>query len=81
MTNNDRVLLDNALADAQGTRDAPMAPSRAFELFACEQVVRMYGLSPDDVETGIVGGGDDGALDGVYVFLDNMDCRSVRSDW
>ena len=69
MTNNDRVLLDNGLDAAQATCDAPMAPDRAFELFACEQVLRMYELSPDDVESGIVGGGDDGALDGVYVFL------------
>jgi hypothetical protein len=43
----------------------------AFEIFASELVLRPYDLSLDDVKAGIVGGGQDGAIDSVYVFFDD----------
>jgi hypothetical protein len=43
----------------------------AFEIFASELVLRPYGLVLDDIEAGIVGGGQDGAIDSVYVFFDD----------
>ena len=42
----------------------------AFEIFASELVLRPYGLVLDEVKAGIVGGGQDGAIDSVYVFFD-----------
>jgi hypothetical protein len=69
MTNNDLVLLDAALREAQSIRDAPLPDDVTFELFSCEQVLRDYDLSRDEIEAGRVGGGRDGGLDGVYAFL------------
>jgi hypothetical protein len=69
MPNNDLVLLDQVLADRQANRAEPIEEDYAFELFACEQVLRDRDVSPDEVEAGVVGGGNDGAIDGVYVFL------------
>jgi hypothetical protein len=69
MTANDLVLLDGALQERQAARDTPLADDVAFELFACELLLRDYDLSSDEVEAGRVGGGNDGALDGVFVFL------------
>lgn len=43
----------------------------AFEVFASELVLRPYGLVLDDIKAGIVGGGQDGAIDSVYVFFDD----------
>jgi hypothetical protein len=43
----------------------------AFEIFASELVLRPYGLVTEDVEAGIVGGGQDGAIDSAYVFFDD----------
>lgn len=43
----------------------------AFEIFASELVLRPYGVTLDDVEAGIVGGGQDGAIDSVYVIFDD----------
>ena len=70
MPSNELVLIDQALADRQEQRDQPLPDDVAFELFAIEHVLGDMGLSGDDVAAGRVGGGDDGGLDGVYVFLD-----------
>src|SRR6266496_3915058 len=43
----------------------------AFEVFASELVLRPYDLALDDVKAGVVGGGQDGAIDSVYVFFDD----------
>ena len=43
----------------------------AFEIFASELVLRPYGVTLDNVEAGIVGGGQDGAIDSVYVIFDD----------
>ncbi len=69
VTNNELVLLDQILDQRQKERDAPLPNDRAFELFACEQALRDFEVSTDDILNGLVGGGGDGAIDGVYVFL------------
>lgn len=43
----------------------------AFEIFASELVLRPYGLVLDEVKAGVVGGGQDGGIDSVYVFFDD----------
>lgn len=66
---NELVLLDQALLQRQSERDAPLRDDDAFELFACEKVLRDYDLSAEEVASGVIGGGGDGAIDGAYVFL------------
>jgi hypothetical protein len=70
MPSNELVLLDQIIERRQSEREVRLAEESAFELFACEQALRDYDVSPDEIETGIVGGGNDGAIDGVYTFLD-----------
>lgn len=43
----------------------------AFEVFASDLVLRPYGLVLDEIKSGIVGGGQDGGIDSVYVFFDD----------
>ncbi|MFG2604645.1 AIPR family protein [Streptomyces sp. NPDC048514] len=43
----------------------------AFEVFASELALRPFGLGLEDIEAGIVGGGQDGAIDSVHVFFDD----------
>lgn len=45
--------------------------SVAFEIFASELALRSYGLTLEEIEAGVVGGGQDGAIDSVYVFFDD----------
>jgi hypothetical protein len=72
MPGNELVLVDQAIAEEQRNRDTPLAGDKAFEYFACEQVLRDYELSPEEIEEGVIGAGLDGAIDGIYVFLGSI---------
>ncbi len=72
MANNELVLLDELLAQRQAERAESMEEAAAFEVFACEQILRDHDLSPDEVQAGIVAGGNDGGIDGIYVFLGDI---------
>ncbi|MFW6692738.1 AIPR family protein [Streptomyces sp. MAR4 CNX-425] len=61
--------MDQIMQQRQAERATPLPADEAFEIFACEQALRDFDLSADEVVTGVVGGGNDGAIDGVYVFL------------
>lgn len=69
MPDNELVLLDQALAEEQACLPAPLPDDRAFEMLACTLVLQDYDLSPEEIDDGVVGGGNDGAIDGLYVFL------------
>jgi hypothetical protein len=69
MADNELVLLNQVLQQRQNDREIPLREDDAFELFACEQVLRNRDLSAEEVAAGVIGGGNDGAVDGVYVFL------------
>ncbi|MGQ5225738.1 AIPR family protein [Streptomyces sp. yara] len=69
MASNELVLLDQILQQRQAERATPLPADEAFELFACEQALRDLDPSADEVSGGVVGGGNDGAIDGAYVFL------------
>ncbi len=72
MVNNELVLLDQVLKQRQDERITPIKDDDAFELFACEQALGDRDLSTEEVADGVVGGGNDGGLDGVYVFLGDV---------
>jgi hypothetical protein len=50
-----------------------------FEIFAAQQVLKScdFDLDPSEVESGVVGGGDDGGVDGFYLFVNR---RLLRED-
>ncbi|HEX5415722.1 MAG TPA: AIPR family protein [Chloroflexota bacterium] len=85
MANNELVLLDQVLKQRQDERATPMRDDDAFELFACEQAVRGRDISSEEVADGVVGGGNDGGIDGVYVFLGdsllNEDSEVLQTDF
>lgn len=43
--------------------------SQAFERFTIRQILKDTDLSDDEIESGIVAGGDDGGIDGIYFFV------------
>ena len=72
LSNNTRMLLDQFLERQKGEQSNPLPDDTAFELFACEQVLKDSELSVDELSSGIVGGGDDGGIDGVYAFVNEQ---------
>ena len=68
MANNDQVILDQVLEQQRASRAPTMSKSDFFELFVGEQIVKDFDLSDDELESGIVGSGGDGGIDGMYVF-------------
>jgi hypothetical protein len=62
VAHNELVLLSQILQQRQAERPTPVADDYAFELFACEQALREYDLSGDEIAEGVVGGGNDGGL-------------------
>ena len=63
------MLLDQFLAQQKSEQITPLPDDRAFELFASEQVLKDSELSTEELSSGVVGGGNDGGIDGVYTFV------------
>ena len=72
MSNNELVLLDKVLAQELSNGEASLPEDQAFELFACEQVLKASDLSVEELRSGLVDGGGDGGIDGVYTLLDGL---------
>jgi hypothetical protein len=41
----------------------------AFEIYTIEQVIKDADLSDDEIKSGLMGGEDDGGVDGMYLFI------------
>lgn len=71
MPSNARTLIMR-IFDTWKSENLPAVPDdTAFEVFASEVALRPFDLGLEDIEAGIVGGGQDGAIDAVYVFFDD----------
>ncbi|MCX2185189.1 AIPR family protein [Streptomyces sp. SKN60] len=69
MSANDRVLINQMIEEWRTARTVPLSFDAAFERFASEHALHGFGLSEEEIEAGIIGGGNDGGVDGAYVFL------------
>lgn len=45
--------------------------SSFFEYFSAAQVLKNYGLSDEEIDNGIIGGGNDGGCDSMFLFLND----------
>ena len=68
---NAQTLIMRIFKAWQGDNLPDCAEDTAFEIFASELTLRSYGLNLEEVQAGIVGGGQDGAVDSVYTFFDD----------
>jgi AIPR protein len=68
---NARTLLMRIFQAWQADTIPSYQKGAAFEIFTSDLVLRPYGLALDEIRAGIVGGGQDGAIDSVYVFFDD----------
>jgi hypothetical protein len=71
MARNDVILVDGII-DERVPKSLP-SPKRdeVFEFFAFEQILKFADLSPDEINSGWVDGGNDGGIDGFFLFVND----------
>lgn len=70
MARNDVVLLDSLVAKSRSRFGAEVDESELFELFTFDELLKDYDPSYDELESGWTDGGNDGGIDGLFVFVD-----------
>ncbi|BAZ48389.1 hypothetical protein NIES4103_09970 [Nostoc sp. NIES-4103] len=71
MAGNDSIVLDNIIKQKINKSDNTLPDDEFFELFTFEQILKKYDLSYDELSYGKIGGGDDGGIDGFFIFINN----------
>lgn len=66
---NNQILIRECVAQEYEESASYENEAAYFEYFSASQVLKDYDLSDDEIESGIVGGGNDGGCDGMYIFL------------
>jgi hypothetical protein len=83
---NQIILLEQLLSKNKEKIAPELNDSDFFELFISEEILKDYNLDYEEIEYGIVGGGDDGGIDSIYAFIENKllktdyDFSSVKSE-
>jgi len=78
MANNDQIILDQALEQQRAKRAPSTTKANFFEMYVVEQILKDYDLSDDEIESGLVGSGGDGGIDGIYIFANG---EIIREDF
>jgi hypothetical protein len=66
---NDQRIFYEYLQEQRKQRDPNIPLDKYFELFSSDMVLKEYDLSDDEIQSGIVGGGLDGGIDGIFIFI------------
>lgn len=77
MVSNVQLLLDTILNDAKPKLVPNQTHIDFFELFTSSKLLQSYDLSADELESGLVGGGSDGGIDGIYTLVDGEPVENV----
>lgn len=84
MPSNELVLLNNLLSNWSKTAPEGLSADKRFDLFCFEQILMDLDLSTEEIQSGLVGGGGDGGIDGWLSTLngevldDDSELESVR---
>lgn len=79
MSNNDLIVLNSILTQKREAAGTALSENEYFEIFSFEQALKDYELSYDEILSGSVDNGDDGGIDGFFIFL-NKDFLDGDSD-
>ncbi len=69
MSTNDRIILDQILHRRRRDLAPDISESTFFEFFTAEQALKDFDLSYDELDSGLVGDGGDGGIDGLYILV------------
>jgi hypothetical protein len=70
MARNDVVLLDSLVDKSKNQIGKDLKDSEIFELFVFAQILKEFEPSFEELESGWTDGGNDGGIDGFFVFVD-----------
>jgi AIPR protein len=70
MAKNDVVLLDSFVQKSKTQFSQTRDDSELFEIFCFNQLLKDYEPTIEELESGWTDGGNDGGIDGLYVFVD-----------
>lgn len=71
MAENDLIVLDSIIQGYKDKQAENLTDSDVFEIYTFEQILKNYDLSYEQILSGKVGGGDDGGIDGFYIFVND----------
>ncbi|MEH2375109.1 AIPR family protein [Nostoc sp.] len=71
MAGNDSIVLDNIIKQKINKSGNTLPDDEFFEIFTFEQILKKHDLSYDELNYGKIGGGDDGGIDGFFLFINN----------
>jgi len=71
MAANDTIVLNSILEQKKKQTATSLPDDDYFELFTFEQTLKKYELSYEELISGKIGGGDDGGIDGFFIFINN----------
>jgi hypothetical protein len=71
MSNNDVIVLNSLLEQRRTQIASTIKEDQFFEIFSFEQVLKNYDLSYEELESGKVGAGNDGGIDGIFIFVND----------
>ena len=86
MPSNSQTLLNGILDKDKPVLAPTLSESKFFELFASEHILKNFGLSYDELFSGIVGDGGDGGIDSIYTFVNGVlaaedtNFRNIKQD-
>ncbi|OGR35237.1 MAG: abortive phage resistance protein [Desulfovibrionales bacterium GWA2_65_9] len=66
MANNDQIILGQIIEEQRALRFPSATKGAFFEMYVAEQVLKDFDLSDDELESGLIGSGCDGGIDGIY---------------
>lgn len=69
MASNDLIVLESVISQKREDSAQSLSDSEYFELFSFEQILKDNDLSYDELSSGSVDGGDDGGIDGFFLFV------------
>ncbi len=69
---NDLKLLDNYIRQNKADVAKDMQDDEYFEFLLAEQITKDFDLTNDQIKDGIMGGGNDGGVDAIYVFVNGL---------
>src|SRR5260370_11812460 len=69
MSTNEQILLQQVIEQKISEMESKPAESEFYERFVSEQWLKNYDLSDDEIEAGIVDGGNGGGIDAIYLLI------------